>query len=172
MSRFPVAALYVDPLGPYPQLAAECWDETRDATKYPGGLRVVAHPPCGPWGRLRTFCTKQRRDLALIAVAQVRQFGGVLEHPADSALWAAAGLPRPYSLFTDEWGGRSYAVYQGDHGHDAPKLTWLYAVGLSPCPIALGRGTAKGRVASQNSSARHFTPIQLARALCEWVAHG
>ena len=79
-----VAALYVDPRGPYPKLLGPemCWDEQRDARTYAGPWPVVAHPPCGPWGRLRHMCTKQDGSLAMLAIAQVRRWGGVLEQPA------------------------------------------------------------------------------------------
>jgi hypothetical protein len=49
-----VAALYIDPRGPYPKMpVVDCWDETRDADRYAGAAPIVAHPPCGPWGALR-----------------------------------------------------------------------------------------------------------------------
>ena len=69
----PVAALYVDRLGPYPKLlgAENCWDESRDATTYPGPGPVILHPPCGPWGRLRHLCKYQRRELAEYALVQL-----------------------------------------------------------------------------------------------------
>lgn len=126
-----VAALYIDPLGPYPTLAGvDCWDETRDARNYPGPLPVVAHPPCGPWGRLRHLCQNQSEaDLAPLALAQVRQWGGVLEHPSHSKLWTHAGLPLPGEP-PDKHGGWTLAVNQVDWGHAARKPTWLYLVGV------------------------------------------
>lgn len=170
--KFPVAALYVDPRGPYPELAAEWFDEARDATTYTGSLPVVAHPPCGPWGRLHTFCKKPHEArLGPIAVEQVRRFGGVLEHPAYSKLWPHCDLPPPGNLWPDEYGGRSYVIAQGDFGHPAPKLTWLYAVGLVvPEFVRQPVGDQRGRVASQNSGVRHLTPHQLAMILCAWVS--
>jgi len=168
--RFDLAALYVDPAGPYPALVADWWDESRDATRYTGPRRVIAHPPCGPWGKLKKLCKHDRRDLALIAVDQVRQYGGVLEHPAGSDLWKEVGLPPPFSMFPDDFGGVSYVIAQGDFGHFAPKLTWLYAVGLKPAPFRQPMGNQRGRVELQSSAVRHFTPPHLARVLCEWVA--
>ena len=42
-----VAALYVEPDGPYSNLdGVEVWDEARDARTYAGPHPVVAHPPC------------------------------------------------------------------------------------------------------------------------------
>jgi hypothetical protein len=134
-----VAALYVDPRGPYPKLLGPefCWDEARDARKYGGPWPVVAHPPCGPWGRLKHLCTKQDKSLAPLAVAQVRRWGGVLEHPLGSGLFREI-LPRPGEL-PDAWGGRSYRVRQVDFGHGCIKPTILYCVRCVPGPTPAPR---------------------------------
>lgn len=171
MSRYQVAALYIDPKGPYPDLAVECYDADRDARRYEGPHRVIAHPPCAQWGRLRYMAKRGdgQKVLGPIAVDQVREYGGVLEHPAESSLWLYCGLPLPGSLFADEFGGRSYVIQQGDFGHVAPKLTWLYAVGLSPCPLHMPRGKQPGRVELQGKRQRLLTPPPLAELLCRWV---
>jgi len=124
-----VAALYIDPLGPYPKLpGVDCWDESRDARKYNGPHPVVAHPPCGPYSRLRWFCKHQPADCAPRAVEQVQRWGGVLEHPASSTLWQRCRLPLPGGL-PDEFGGWSVELDQVSYGHRARKRTWLYVVG-------------------------------------------
>jgi hypothetical protein len=84
------------------------------------------------------------KDLALFAVRQVREFGGVLEHPEGSTLWAAAGLPRPGHR--DEFGGWTMPIAQHWFGHRAEKLTLLYIVGCTPAqvpevPMVLGAAT-------------------------------
>lgn len=112
---------------------AEVWDEARDARTFPGGFSVVAHPPCGPWGQMRQFCKlgDGAKELAPLAVEQVRQNGGVLEHPAGSSLWPTLGLPRPGEA-PDAFGGYTLQVDQWDFGHLARKRTWLYIVGATP----------------------------------------
>lgn len=166
-----VAALYVEAAGPYPALCpGHAYDISRDARTYLGPHPVVSHPPCERWGRLRTFSTADTRDLAILAVEQVRTFGGVLEHPASSLLWKECGLPPPDTLFADQYGGRSYEVAQGDYGHAAPKLTWLYAVRLGPCPFHLARGGQAGRVETLSKYARKATPQAFAAALVTWAA--
>ena len=124
----------------------DVFDLARDARTFRGGMPVVAHPPCRSWGRLRHFA-KPRADekaLALFAVDQVRRWGGVLEHPAHSTLWGAAGLPLPGGR--DVWGGFTLPVSQSWWGHKARKDTWLYVCGIEPAqlppvPFALGDGT-------------------------------
>lgn len=124
-----VAALYIDPRGPYPRMeGVDCWDEQRDARLYDGPHPVVAHPPCGPWGRSAKFTLYQSADCGPRAVEQVRAFGGVLEHPSHSRLFDYCRLPRPEEL-PDAYGGRTYAVDQVRWGHVARKWTWLYVVG-------------------------------------------
>jgi len=122
-----VAVLYVDPRGPYPELVSHWYDESRDGRSYDGPFPIVAHPPCGPWGRLRHLSKNQDKTLAPLAVEQVRKWGGVLEHPAYSGLWKHCNLPLPGEL-PDEYGGRTVAVNQCDWKHVARKPTWLYIV--------------------------------------------
>lgn len=130
-----VAALYIDPRGPYPGLlgADMCWDEARDARLYEGPFPVVAHPPCGPWSTLRTLSGEglSVKALAPMALAAVREYGGVLEHPRGSKLWATYSLPLPGEL-PDIYGGRTFVIDQCDFGHVARKRTWLYCVRCLP----------------------------------------
>ena len=80
------------------------------------------------------------------ALASVRVYGGVLEHPAASAAWDAHELPRPNQA---GWmgtfcGGWVAQVSQSTYGHKARKRTWLYLMGEPPAmrwdesePVAL-----------------------------------
>lgn len=115
----------------------DVWDAERDARRFAGGAAIVAHPPCRAWGRLRALANPRadERDLATWAVIQVRKNGGVLEHPAGSTLWPAAGLPAPGRV--DEFGGWTLPISQRWWGHRAEKLTWLYIVGCIPSQIPL-----------------------------------
>lgn len=166
---FNVAALYVDSSGHYPEMARTWFGAEQDARNYRGDLPVVAHPPCGPWGRLRQFCTKDDPDLALHAVKMVRTYGGVLEHPANSKLWAACDMPQPFGLFPDDFGGRSVAVFQSDYGHRAPKLTWLYGVGVDWDSVIWSevRGSGAGRIEFMGHRERRLTPVPFAELLCQ-----
>ena len=141
--RNEIAALFVEARGVYFDLGADVWDIDRDAKGYSGPFPVVAHPPCGPWSRLRGLSTRQDRTCGPRAVELVRQYGGVLEHPKHSGLFDACGMPRP-GEFPDRWGGRTIEVNQSDWGHPAQKATWLYFVGTGIPPL-VPRGPAPTR---------------------------
>ena len=113
----------------------EVFDAERDARTYDGPWPVVAHPPCRAWGRLREFANPRpdERNLGRLAVALVREFGGVLEHPAGSTLFPAKGLPKPGSR--DSFGGWTLAAPQKWWGHKAEKSSWFYVVGCEPSEI-------------------------------------
>jgi hypothetical protein len=163
-----IAALYIDPRGPYPRMPdVECWDEARDARTYPGPWPVVAHPPCGPWGVLRHFSKETTADCALLAIESVRRFGGVLEHPVASRLFEHVRAPRPGEL-PDAFGGYTVDVEQVSWGHACRKPTRLYFVGV---PRALVYSTLRcgGEPThqiwgSRASGHRHRTDLRAASA--------
>jgi hypothetical protein len=135
-----ISALYVRKDSIYKTLGVDCWDADRDARNWPGGNPVIAHPPCRAWGQLSHMAKPRadEKDVALRAVTEVRRYGGILEHPATSKLWAAAGLPKPGKV--DNFGGYTICVNQSWFGHKALKKTFLYIVGcphwhLPPIPI-------------------------------------
>ncbi len=140
-----IAALYVATGGCYFGLPdVDPWDASRDARLYAGPFPVVAHPPCSAWGKLAPvnqarYGHKVGEDGGCFAaaLAAVRRFGGVLEHPAQSRAWAAFNLPAPTAgiwrrtLFDLGW---VTEVYQRAYGHRADKATWLYVVSESVPP--------------------------------------
>lgn len=129
-----VAALFVRADSIYKTMPqVDAWDIDRDARAFDGGMPVVAHPPCRAWGRLRRFASPRpdERNLARLAVALVRECGGVLEHPAGSLLWPAQSLPPP-GAGADAFGGWTLAAPQMWWGHRAEKATWFYIVGCPP----------------------------------------
>lgn len=116
------------------------------------GAALVEGPPrCPVCGSIAGYVSD--RDCAPRAVEQVRAYGGVLEHPAESKLWEARGLPVPEfevrqnsglrgralrisatrntaGEFVDSFGGYTIEVDQCEWGHVARKRTWLYLVGV------------------------------------------
>ena len=140
-----IAALFVETNGVYFGLPdVDPWDEARDARKYDGPWPVVAHPPCGPWGIMRHLCSKQDPSCGPSAVASVRKWGGLLEHPAHSTLFRHCRMPLPGEL-PDEFGGHTFEVEQVHWGHPCSKPTWLYGVGLNWSRVALTRRWSGGK---------------------------
>ena len=149
-----VAALFVDPKGPYIGLeGVDPWPEERDARLYNEVYAVVAHPPCARWSSLAplveaTHGIPRGEDGGLFASAldTVRRCGGVLEHPAQSAAWLAHRLTAPppgggwvrAGLWDEP--GWTCCVAQRNYGHRARKRTWLYAVGCELPSMTWGDG--------------------------------
>jgi hypothetical protein len=176
-----VAVLYAREDSIYKNFSQHVYDIHRDARNYNGPFPVVAHPPCRAWGRLRTFAKPRpdEKSLGFHAVHAVRTWGGVLEHPTASSLWAACDLPRPGQGF-DSFGGWSIQVPQFWWGHRAMKSTWLYIVGTrprdipviplvlghAPCTVGLYSGRDKANCRKEISiQEREATPL----AFAEWL---
>lgn len=139
-----VAALFVDPSGVYTELVEDRWDADRDARLYDGPLPVVAHPPCQLWVNFAALNYKRYGGghnrpgndggCFASALASVRRWGGVLEHPASSNAWPAHGLIAPTGpgwkqTALCEW---VCEVWQSAYGHPARKKTWLFYCGRNP----------------------------------------
>jgi hypothetical protein len=147
-----IAALFVEKDGCYYNLdGIETWDEARDARLYAGPWPVVAHPPCQRWGRFWHGSTRKPHQFKpgddggcfASALATVRKFGGVLEHPADSHAWSHFNLNRPPRdggwVSADFDGGWTCYVEQGQYGHISRKPTWLYLCRAKPVELKWGR---------------------------------
>lgn len=95
-----VAALFVDGQGVYAGLPnVDPWPVERDARTYAGPHPVVAHPPCERWGSWAEVNPNPKARRRVVgddggcfeaALASVRRFGGVIEHPRGSRAWAAS----------------------------------------------------------------------------------
>lgn len=143
-TRAMIAALFVEAGGPYYGLPdVDPWDKERDARLYRGPWPVVAHPPCERWGRywrgspyaiargLNDFKKGDDGNCFAAALDAIDRYGGVLEHPADSAAWDAFDLhkpPRSGGWIMANWLGMwTCYVEQGQYGHAFRKPTWLLA---------------------------------------------
>ena len=149
-----IAALYVQKNGCYYGLdGVDPWDEERDARGYRGPWPVVAHPPCERWGRYWSGgpSAKVRRikgddgGCFAAALASVRRWGGVLEHPEASHAWAHHSLNTPPKSGGWVSAGPGWewtcCVEQGHYGHPARKATWLYAVGVDRPDLIWGKSS-------------------------------
>lgn len=112
-----VAALCVAPRSAYHDMpGVEAYDMKRDALTFPGGMPIVAHPPCRAWS---AYCAHQAKpvagemELGLWCADMVRKWGGVLEQPAHSRLFDAACLPKPSAVSRQPRDSRSKSGRRG-----------------------------------------------------------
>lgn len=182
-----VAALYVEQGGSYWGLdGVDCWDIQRDARLYAGPYPVVAHPPCQLWINLAAVNFKRYGGehnrpgndggCFKAALASVRQWGGVLEHPAFTNAWKTHGLPRPCGIgwFSAKPGEYVCEVWQSAYGHKARKRTWLFYVGPRPFDLRWERKAGTHQVGgfdrikpSLSKREASATPIEFRDALLD-----
>lgn len=135
MNTVCVAALCVAGNSVYKTMpGVDAYDARRDARTFPGGMPVVAHPPCRLWSAYTKHQAKSddpeaEKALGRWCVEQVRSWGGVLEQPAHSGLWEATGLPAPGSSANRPF-AFSIEVSQAWWGYPMLKATWLYFHGV------------------------------------------
>lgn len=180
-----IAALFVEHDGVYFGLPeVDPWDEARDARKYAGPWPVVAHPPCARWGRYwfggPTIVRQGREYLKLgddggcfaAALAAVRRFGGILEHPEGSHAWRHFDLNAPLrdgGWSTADWqGGWTCCIEQGAYGHRARKATWLYACKVELPSLRWGR--ARGKFDIIDASAKGDRARQVKTGVCQQMS--
>jgi hypothetical protein len=183
-----VAALYVNPVGIYSTLAGVLpWGiPDRDAREYAGPHPIVAHPPCQRWGALGTPRPRgvdrkvsgkpvgEDGGCFAAALASLRQWGGVLEHPAESRAWRRFGLYAPTGMgwhagIDGTWCG---LVWQSAYGHRAPKPTWLLYVGdRPPLEMDTSRPDPGFRIERMGVAERERTPRPFAEYLVALARH-
>ena len=162
-----VAALFVRKTTHYAELGCDCYDAERNALTWSGGCPGIFHPPCRSWANLAHFAKPREgeRELALWAMAKVREFGGVLEHPFNSKLWREAGCLSPG--VRDQHGGILVPVLQSWWGHRAAKKSCIYVVGPLPEIPYLADAPTATTVERMGRAERERTPPALASWLVE-----
>ena len=161
-----IAALFIAKNGTYwnhPEIDA--WDEERNAFLYKGPHPVIAHPPCQRWCKLAKFC-QSRWGLRVgddggtfqFALSAVREFTGVLEHPAYSLAFKEYGLGRPIrgSWQPSPAGGWITEVSQCAYGHRAFKRTWLYTTVPNPIQMDWSEPEVKYRVSGSRTKSKRY----------------
>jgi len=160
-----IAVLYAETEGCYQSAeGVDLWDKARDARLYNGPWPVITHPPCQRWGNLA--CVNFARyggehnrpgndgGCFASAVAAVRRWGGVLEHPAGSRAFREHGLAVPQGSGWQQAIDGSYVceVWQSAYGHRANKATWLYYIGRPPLQLKWNRPVGTHQVGGKFGS--------------------
>jgi hypothetical protein len=182
-----IAALFVQADGCYAGLPhVDPWPIERDARKYDGPHRVIAHPPCARWGRYYwggpTIARKRRPYFKLgddngcfaAALTAVRHWGGVIEHPEGSRAWRWFGLNAPPRsggwVVADFEGGWTCCVEQGAYGHRARKATWLYAHGIDLPSLRWGRAPGKFDLLDVSSRSKAERARLIKTGICQQMS--
>lgn len=149
----------------------EVFDVDRDARTFAGDTPIIGHPPCRAWS---AFCAHQakpvanEKELGLWVCDQLRECGGVVEQPAHTRLFAAAGLPLPGEPTRD--GVWSLAVWQWWWGFPTKKGTWLAFAGVPresvDVPLRLHNGQRDRSVWNRQSNNRRSATC---RAFAEFL---
>ena len=182
-----IAALFVERNGCYwDQPGIDAWDKERDARLYTGPRPVVAHPPCARWGRYwfggPTIVRENRPYLKLgddegcfeSAIASVRRWGGILEHPEGSHAWRHFGLNLPPRsggwIVADFHGGWTCCVEQGAYGHRARKATWLYAHSVDLPSLKWGAAPGKFDLIDVHARSREERARLIKTGICQQMS--
>ena len=125
-------ALFVSKTSDYKtDIRFDAYDVERNALSYTGSRPAIYHPPCRLFSKLRAFSTADDSEkyLAHWSISQIRQYGGILEHPLSSLLVKEYNV-KGFNVF-DEFGGVWLKIHQSDFGFYTIKPTALYVVGVS-----------------------------------------
>lgn len=160
-----ISVLYTKNNSIYNTLNVDTWNIKRNATKWPGGNPIIAHPPCRTWGNYRHKAKPSpgEKQLAIHAIIMARLWGGIVEHPKTSTLWNTMNIPKPGQ--TDQYGGWTLNIDQIWWGHRAQKNTTLYIVGCKPKqipPLPITFTLQQKTIEQMAKPEREHTPIKLA----------
>lgn len=144
----------------------DVYDLDRDARTFPGGMPIVAHPPCRAWSRLAKNMghvpIQAEIELGLWCCQQLRECGGIMEQPRGSLLFCEAGFPDSDIWITE--------VHQVWWGYPMRKATWLAFCGIDPRAVAPPlrlhpRGYDRNKCSSMSERQRSATT----REFAEWL---
>lgn len=138
----------------------EVFNQVKDAYSFSGQNKVIAHPPCAQWSRLKSFArvNMREKDLAFFCYEKVMENGGIFEHPYGSSFFKYVGV-KP-TIILDQY----------DFNFPARKRTALF---FSNCkPIGFQPGNVLNiprKVALMSQENRSITTIQFADFLISSV---
>lgn len=140
----------------------DVWDAARNAYNFTGENRIIAHPPCQQWSRLKRFAkdNESEKGLAWFCLEMVLQNGGVLEHPSGSSFFAAAGIPK----------SKIYSIDQHWFGFPCRKRTYLFFHKCKPIEYKLRFDAIEKKVDQLHSSRRSDTTKEFAEWLIKCVS--
>jgi hypothetical protein len=135
----------------------DIWTAERDINNYTGKNKVIAHPPCQQWSRLKSFAkyNPDEKKLALLCWEIVNENGGIFEHPSGSNLFKFEGA-NPKKIFS---------VNQHWWNFPAQKKTLLYFHNCEPGQYPLNFNMIEKKVHQINHEMRSRQTLEF----CEYL---
>jgi hypothetical protein len=117
-----------------PGLIINLYDKYRDAYTFNSSQKLICHPPCQQWCKLKGLAKydKKEKDLAAFCYEKVNKNGGILEHPFGSSFFDYVGANKK----------NIYLIHQSDFGFEATKPTLLYCNNVELLPIPQHKPTS------------------------------
>ena len=140
----------------------DLYDKERDCRSWSGGSKLIAHPPCQQWSRMKGLAkeSKAEKELGPYCVELVRKYGGVLEHPKGSSLFKYCGVDMK----------KVFEVKQFWWGFPAQKATLLYCEDVELLQIRIKgvRSVVMG-VCDMGRGKRSLMPVDMCEYLVDCV---
>ncbi len=135
----------------------DLYPRSRDAYTFNSSNKVIAHPPCPQWSRLKHFAkvNMKEKDLAVFCWNQVETNGGIFEHPAGSSFFKYIGADFHKIL----------SINQSWFGFSAQKRTYLYFNNVRSIPHPITFDASIKKVCSMTQDARSIMPL----SFCQWL---
>lgn len=135
----------------------DLWPEERDAYKFTGNNPVITHAPCQQWSRMHAFARSDQRskELAFFCFSQVKENGGIFEHPAGSHFFKTVGASFKQIVSIDQhwW------------GFPTRKRTYLFFQNCSPAAHPLNFDHPVTTLEKVNPRLRSIMPL----SFCKWL---
>jgi hypothetical protein len=143
----------------------EIYTKKENAYNFNGSNKIIAHPPCQQWSRLKHFATKNDLDkqLAIFCYEKILLNGGILEHPLHSSLWKYLGI-KPTVNIQMNW-----------FNLPVKKMTGLYFNKCQPLEIPFNLDAISHSISNSKNykelpkSRRSETTIELAQWLIDCI---
>lgn len=154
-----VTVLFTNRKSVYKQLQCDCYDIDRNVKSFNWDRKVIAHPPCRQFSRLKGLSKKddEEYELVLKTLNHVNRYGGIIEHPLRSDLFKRNEVDQDKIIYIDQhW-----------FGFKAHKPTLLYIVGAKVDYIPFNMDAVEKSVQNMWSNERSITTEKLAKWLIE-----
>jgi len=157
-----ISILCADSLSNYFKInGLDIWTKERDINNFSGTNKVICHPPCQQWSRLKSFAkyNKDEKNLALLCWEFVQLNGGILEHPAGSSLFNYVNADK----------NKIFSVNQSWWGFPAAKKTYLYCNNVQLTNYSLSFNAIEKKVHQLNHRMRSRQTLEFCNFLVKSV---